>query len=174
LNQAIELSQECLLNVKFVREKNLISQFFEEISKDSGMVVYGIEESMKTLESGAVENLICWEGLEHFRVQLKNKDTGTISYVHIHPNDINNPKYYKDPDTGAELETVDSVALTEWLAENYDSFGADLQIITNKSPEGFQFVKGFSGLGGFLRYKLDLEHLINNNDKWEEEDEDFI
>ena len=42
LNQAIELAQESLLNVKFVQEKNLISRFFEDISQDSGMVVYGI------------------------------------------------------------------------------------------------------------------------------------
>jgi peptide subunit release factor 1 (eRF1) len=25
--------------------------------------------------------------------------------------------------------------------------------VTDKSPEGTQFLKGFSGLGGFLRYK---------------------
>lgn len=42
LNQAIELSQECLQNVKFVAEKNIVSKFFDEIAKDSGMVVYGI------------------------------------------------------------------------------------------------------------------------------------
>ena len=32
LNQAIELSQESLTNVKFVQEKNIISKFFEDIA----------------------------------------------------------------------------------------------------------------------------------------------
>lgn len=27
-----------------------------------------------------------------------------------------------------------------------------MQFITDKSQEGFQFVKGFGGIGGFLRY----------------------
>jgi len=42
LNQAIEQAQESLSNVKFVQEKNIISKFFDNISVDSGMVVYGI------------------------------------------------------------------------------------------------------------------------------------
>lgn len=31
-NQAIELTNETLANVKFVREKNLISRFFSEVA----------------------------------------------------------------------------------------------------------------------------------------------
>ena len=33
--------------------------------------------------------------------------------------------------------------------------------MTDKSPEGTQFLKGFTGLGGFLRYKVEMDHLIN-------------
>ena len=36
LNQAIELSQDSLLQVKFIREKNLVSKFFENIDMDTG------------------------------------------------------------------------------------------------------------------------------------------
>ncbi len=47
--------------------------------------------------------------------------------------------------------------------------------MTDKSPEGTQFVKGFSGLGGFLRYKIDTDHLLNNDaGEYDDEDEDFI
>ena len=38
------------------------------------------------------------------------------------------------------------------LIENYRRFGVKLTFITDKSQEGFQFVKGFGGCGGFLRY----------------------
>lgn len=62
LNQAIELAQESLQNVKFVKEKELISSFFEEINMDSGMVVYGIKDSMKILEAGSMKKIICNEG----------------------------------------------------------------------------------------------------------------
>ena len=37
--------------------------------------------------------------------------------------------------------------------------GAALEIVTDKSPEGSQFVRGFGGVGGLLRYRVDLQQL---------------
>ena len=54
--------------------------------------------------------------------------------------------------TGVELELVDSQPVLEWLANNYKTFGAALEIITDRSQEGAQFVKGFGGIGG--QFKL--------------------
>lgn len=54
------------------------------------------------------------------------------------------------------MELVECQPLLEWLANNYKNFGATLEIITDKSQEGSQFVRGFGGIGGkyplFLRY----------------------
>ncbi|KAJ1912598.1 translation termination factor eRF1, partial [Tieghemiomyces parasiticus] len=47
-------------------------------------------------------------------------------------------------------------------------FGANLEFITNRSSEGAQFVKGFGGMGGLLRYKVDFSQLV-----YDEDDEDF-
>ena len=33
------------------------------------------------------------------------------------------------------------------------------EIITDKSQEGSQFVRGFGGIGGMLRYKVDFQSL---------------
>ena len=46
------------------------------------------------------------------------------------------------------MELVENQPLLEWLANNYKSFGATLEIITDKSQEGSQFVRGFGGIGG--------------------------
>lgn len=55
-----------------------------------------------------------------------------------------------DKDTNTELELVESMSLLEWLANNYKNFGAALEIVTDKSQEGAQFVRGFGGIGGEL------------------------
>lgn len=68
---------------------------------------------------------------------------------------------------------VSDEPLNEWLVENYMKFGAQLQLVTDKSSEGFQFVKGFQGIGGFLRFKLEQEHFMPANNQYEDED-DFI
>ena len=46
------------------------------------------------------------------------------------------------------MELMESQPLLEWLANNYKTFGATLEIITDKSREGSQFVRGFGGIGG--------------------------
>jgi peptide chain release factor subunit 1 len=63
-NQAIELSAECLQNVKFIQEKKLINDFFEQIALDTGRYCFGVLETLRGLDLGAVEILIVWENLD--------------------------------------------------------------------------------------------------------------
>ena len=76
--------------------------------------------------------------------------------VYCKESDQKNPKYFKDGIH--DMELVESTPLNEWVTENYKEFGCNLEFITDKSPEGFQFVKGFMGYGGFLRYKMDIDN----------------
>ena len=46
------------------------------------------------------------------------------------------------------MEVIESVSFLEWLANNYKTFGAVLEIVTDRSQEGAQFVRGFGGIGG--------------------------
>eukprot|EP01121_Diplochlamys_sp_Union-15-3_P004752 TRINITY_DN1495_c0_g1_i2.p1 TRINITY_DN1495_c0_g1~~TRINITY_DN1495_c0_g1_i2.p1 ORF type:complete len:340 (-),score=51.61 TRINITY_DN1495_c0_g1_i2:523-1542(-) len=75
-NQAIDLSADSLRNVKFVQEKKLISELFEEIAIDSGKYCFGIRDTMNALESGALDTLIVWDSLDLNRVHLRNNTTG--------------------------------------------------------------------------------------------------
>ena len=77
-------------------------------------------------------------------------------------------------DNELELEKVEEELLSEWLSVHYKDFGAELDLVTDKSPEGTQFAKGFTGLGGFLRYKADIDHIINETEEWDEDDEEFV
>lgn len=158
-NQAIELSAESLANVKFVQEKKLISSYFDNISKDTGKVCYGVRDTLHGLEVGAVETLIVWENLEFWRYELKNTAGDTVV---MHEKEGKNE--FLDPETGEQMEVVDSMPLIEWFAENYKSFGTTLEIITNKSQEGSQFCKGFGGIGGLLRYVVDFTTLDGYSD----------
>lgn len=63
---------------------------------------------------------------------------------------------FRDPKTNEQLETIDCQPLLEWLANNYTSFGTTLEFVTDKSQEGAQFCKGFGGIGGILRYRVDF------------------
>lgn len=64
------------MNVKFVAEKKLISKFFEEIAQDTGMIVFGVDDTMRALESGALETLMIYEELEFTRYVIKHPVKG--------------------------------------------------------------------------------------------------
>ncbi|KAK2150419.1 hypothetical protein LSH36_406g02070 [Paralvinella palmiformis] len=158
-NQAIELAAESLANVKFIQEKKLIGKYFDEISQDTGKYCFGVEDTLKALEMGSVEILIVWENLEIMRYVLKNHQTDEEKVLFLKPEQEKDKTYFTDKKTGVEMELVESMALLEWFANNYKNFGATLEIITDKSQEGAQFVKGFGGIGGILRYQVDFQSL---------------
>ncbi|KAG5362468.1 Eukaryotic peptide chain release factor subunit 1 [Yarrowia sp. C11] len=160
-NQAIELSAETLSNVKFVQEKKLLTQYFDEISMDSGKFCYGYDETLKALDLGACETVIVYENLDIQRMTLKNGD-GEETIVHIKKG-TPTEEYLIDKE-GNELEVVDEIPLLEWLAEHYKEFGAALEFVTDRSSEGAQFVQGFGGIGALLRYKVNFEQLVEESD----------
>ncbi|CAH9086472.1 unnamed protein product [Cuscuta epithymum] len=155
-NQAIELSAEVLANVKFIQEKKLIGKYFEEISQDTGKYVFGTEDTLKVLEMGAIETLIVWENLEITRYVLKNSTTGEIVIKHLNTDQEMDKSNFRDQETNADLEVQEKLSLLEWFANEYRRFGCSLEFVTNKSQEGSQFCRGFGGIGGILRYQLDV------------------
>jgi len=118
LNQAIELSEDVLKDVRFSKEKKLLQEFFDELNRDTQKLCYGLNATISCLEAGAVETLIVWENLE-----LEYEDTLFI----------------------------------DWIAENYKNFGCRLVFVSDRSGEGTQFVDGFGGIGGILRYKIGMD-----------------
>ncbi|KAM0681344.1 translation termination factor eRF1 [Glugoides intestinalis] len=56
-----------------------------------------------------------------------------------------------------------STSFIDWIAENYKDYGCKLVFVSDKSGEGTQFVEGFGGLGGILRYKIDIEMFDEEN-----------
>ncbi|KIM28994.1 hypothetical protein M408DRAFT_126422 [Serendipita vermifera MAFF 305830] len=184
-NQAIELAAESLANVKFVQEKKLIQKYFDEISLDSGKYCFGIEDTLKGLEMGAVETLIVWENLDVTRYVLRNAAggvwvSGTVTHAHDFTDELivyankeqeKDREKFTDKSTGLEMDTVgEPQSLLEWFTEKYQEFGAQLEFVTNKSQEGAQFVKGFGGIGGLLRYKVDFTNLA----AFDEDEDEFL
>ena len=123
-NQAIELSAETLANVKFVQEKKLLTEYFEEISQDTGKFCYGIDDTLKALELGAVEFLIVYENLETVRYVFKNTEGEEVLKL-AEPDQLDKSQaIYKS--ICKKMEIIEEQPLIEWLAENYKNFGAHL------------------------------------------------
>jgi peptide chain release factor subunit 1 len=134
LQNTIELSSNLMKDVSLVKQKKMMSQFFEEIRMDSGKICYGVNDTLEALKSGSISQLIVWEDLSIMRCITVNTITGEEKIV-----------YGKEvvPDNGWEIK--DSTTLLDWLAENYTQFGCELELVQDVSAEGSQFCRGFGG-----------------------------
>jgi len=155
-NQAIELSAETLGSVKLVQEKRLLQKYFDEISQDTGKYCFMVSDTLRALELGAVETLVVWDNLDIDRVTLRNHAVGEDKVLHLSKEQQANEQYFHDAATGVELEVTEKISFVEFLANNYKSFGTTLEFVTNRSQEGSQFCRGFGGIGGILRWRVDF------------------
>ena len=78
---------------------------------------------------------------------------------YLRPDQERDRTFFIDKATGVELETVESTQFLDWLVDtdesnqpNYKQYGTTLEIVTDRSQEGAQFVKGFGGIGGELDF----------------------
>lgn len=69
-----------------------------------------------------------------------------------------------------EMKYNDDLFL-DFIAENYKNYGCALEVVSDRSGEGTQFVEGFGGVGGILRYRV--EGLEDDNEELNESDELF-
>jgi len=159
--QAIELSQESLGNLKFIQEKKLVQNYMDEINQNTGKYCFGIKDTINALESGAIDKLLCYQDLEIHRVKVKNNlNEEEIKFLSI--DERNNLNLN-------EFEILEEDVFVDWISQNYNNFGCELYYISNYTTEGTQFCKGFGGLGAILRYPIEF----NDYDLGEDLDEDL-
>jgi peptide chain release factor subunit 1 len=111
----------------------------------------------------------------HFEKELADSYPEEI-IVHANKEQEKDREKFHDKSTGKEMElATEPQSLLEWFAEKYKEFGANLEFVTNRSQEGAQFVKGFGGIGGVLRYKVDFQNLSidEDEDEFYSDDEPF-
>jgi len=147
-NQAINLTKNNLGNLKFVHEQKIISNLFEEINKD-GHYAIGVEDTLYALTSGLLDNLIIWNDLPTVRWELvKTSDSSVTKVLYLEEG--------KCWEENQDWTVKSNMPLLDWVLEHYGEFGADLELISDQTDVGAQFVKGFGGLGGLLRYQSEL------------------
>eukprot|EP01125_Pyxidicula_operculata_P006820 TRINITY_DN2341_c0_g1_i3.p1 TRINITY_DN2341_c0_g1~~TRINITY_DN2341_c0_g1_i3.p1 ORF type:complete len:238 (+),score=39.23 TRINITY_DN2341_c0_g1_i3:1527-2240(+) len=165
LNEAIHQTSDILSDLKVVKEQVVLNKLFDRISQD-GHYTIGIEDSIYALESGSLETFIVWEGIPYERHTFVSKLDGKKKVVFTNPNDKENNK----TSLSDEWKVESTEPLLDWILDHYHEFGSVLEIVSSNCSVGNQFVKGFGGIGGILRYGLDLPSNHDENPVDEEEE----
>lgn len=146
-------------NIKYIQEKKIMQKFMSEISNDSGLAIYGIEEVEKALNYGAVDTLIMSEQLNLYRAKLECSNCGYSEYRTIKESQLEDiesiiqeevcPKCSSNTFGLAEKNSV-----IEDFGSMAESIGAKIEIISTETEEGESLYTTFGGVVALLRYKL--------------------
>ena len=74
-----------------------LGAYFDEISTDTGRICFGVVDTVKALEMGAVETLIVWENLAVTRYELQsNVPERANTVLFLRPDQETDKKFFVD------------------------------------------------------------------------------
>lgn len=165
LREALGKSTGALQELGYNTERKVVSDFMAAVAND-GLVCYGHEDVLWSISEGVVDTLLVHDKLELRRLVLRNKSTSAerpTERVVIHSPDragagaasaaVGNSTVSR---LAADWEVVSDELLVDWLLESTSLNGANLQLISDETSQGSQFVLGFGGIAGLLRYRIEL------------------
>jgi peptide chain release factor subunit 1 len=147
LEELVKRSEDLLQQAEIFREKNLLNKFFVTL-RDKGNAVVGLDNVIKALEMGAVEEIIIVENFDYVRKYLicENGHTKTV----ISKRD---EKIFCDV-CGKEMKVEKEEEIYDEIIDKAESIGIKVNIVSDETEEG-KGLKSMGGIGAFLRFKID-------------------
>ncbi|MFW9936569.1 MAG: peptide chain release factor aRF-1 [Candidatus Thorarchaeota archaeon] len=146
-------------DVKYIKERQLMENFMKEITSDSNLATYGLEEVQKALNMGAVDTLILSEKLDAYRIYIecsncgyKEKRTAREHELNIIEENIQNESCSKCNSNNFNL--TKKVSLIDELGAVAESMGTDVYILSAETELGESLYSTFGGIVAILRFKL--------------------
>lgn len=159
LRALVDKIKDKIENVKYVREKNIMQKFMKEISNDTGMSTYGLEDVKKALTHGAVDMLILSEKLDTYHINVecanckyKESRTAKEQELSIVEDSIQLESCPKCASNNFKISSKSSII--EELGSIAESLGTDIEIISGETEEGEMLFSTFGGIVALLRYKF--------------------
>ena len=153
---AVEESLEVIGSHRLKDEIRVVKSFFEEVERATDMFCFSANDTIGALEMGAVKTLIVSESLDIQRYELKD---GRVVYAS------------EEHSVDHREEVLAEGPLLEWIFDNYQGFGCELEIVTDLTGPGAQFRQGFGGLGALLRWGIDFDKVFRH--RYEEVEDDY-
>ncbi len=149
LRETVEKSYELISQASVAREEKILSRFFDELGKDSGLAVYGFHETTEELQEGSVEILLLSEGFDWIKAAF---ECSSCSYTEekILPRSMTSEQ--KCPKCGNMMGVKEEKDMTDEIIKKAEEMGTHVEIISTDTQKGEQ-LKELGGIGGILRFK---------------------
>ncbi|MHA1272282.1 MAG: peptide chain release factor aRF-1 [Promethearchaeota archaeon] len=159
IRELLNKVKDKIANIKYIREKTIMQKFLKELSNETGMVAYGLEEVRKALNMGAVETLILSEKLNSYDVSLRCSNCGYSENVVVPESKLEKLEADSQDKICPKCSSntfgiIEKKSLIEELGEIAESMGTEVDIISTETEEGEMLYSTFGGIVALLRFKL--------------------
>ena len=156
----IEKVKDKIEDVKYIREKQIMQRFMKEVSIDSGLASYGLDDIQRALNYGAVDTLILSEKLNLYKVKLECSNCGYTESRIVKEYDLAKFKGKIQDESCPKCRSntfnvVEELSVIEELGEIAESTGTEVDILSTETEEGEMLFSTFGGIAAILRYKID-------------------
>ena len=132
----------------------------KEVSIDSGLASYGLDDIQRALNYGAVDTLILSEKLNLYKVKLECSNCGYTESRIVKEYDLAKFKGVIQGESCPKCNSntfnmVEELSIIEELGEIGESTGTEVDILSTETEEGEMLFSTFGGIAAILRYKID-------------------
>lgn len=150
IRELMAKSGDLISEQEAVKEKRLIDRFIREVVKD-GLATYGEVNVRSALVRKQAELLLVSEALAYKRFTLKCQSCGQISGLTAREEDAADGKQCEK--CGGKLTIESEKLLIDDLIDIATENMIPVEVVSQNTTEGAQFLQSFYGIGAFLRYK---------------------
>jgi peptide chain release factor subunit 1 len=155
----LEKVKDQIANVKYIKEKEVMQLFLKEISNETGMAAYGLEEVQKALNMGAIDKLILSEKLDTVQVNIEcsncnYKDSRAVKEKELANLEIAIQEESCPKCNSNSFNIANTVLLIEEFGSIAETMGTEVIIISPDTEEGEMLYSTFGGIVAILRFKI--------------------
>ncbi|MDD5337345.1 MAG: LAGLIDADG family homing endonuclease [Candidatus ainarchaeum sp.] len=149
VREAIAKSESLIQEQEAVKERIIVERFIKGVINE-GLATYGEKEVRAAIESKKADLVLLSEGLGYEKITWKcsncgNEESRTVEGAH--------EESLACPKCGGKMQISEQEPLIEELEDLAKEKGIKVEIISQNTAEGAQFLQGFTGIGAFLRYR---------------------
>ncbi len=152
IRELMQKSEEILKDTAITRERQIVNRFLEQAVVD-GLATYGQKETEEVLTMGKAADVLVSEGINWEVIKLYcENDNFTQEKIVKEPEKFDESKE-RCSKCGGKVELLEEIDYLDWIVEKAHNTSAVVHVISQETPEGQTFYRGFGGIGAILRYK---------------------
>jgi peptide chain release factor subunit 1 len=152
LREMIEKSEDLISQSSVMREEKVLTVFFNELGKDSGLAIYGFYEVVEALREGSIETLLLSEGFDWVKVEFKCPKCKFTEEKVLSRGDISGQVCHKCGNGKQKLEVKKEKDVTDEIIKKAEEMSTNIEDISVDTQKGEQ-LKELGGIAGILRFK---------------------